>query len=101
MQIFWFIPTHGDSRYLGTRHGGRAVTHNYLKQVAQAAAGMGLGRLRDPTSQLVRERVGGGEHGAEVGIAGEVGVPALDVLEQDRHPVVVVPDSDQVGPEVR
>ena len=34
MHVFWFLPTHGDSRYLGTRHGGRAVTHNYLKQVA-------------------------------------------------------------------
>lgn len=37
MQLFWFLPTHGDSRYLGTSHGARTVSHAYLKQVAQAA----------------------------------------------------------------
>lgn len=26
MKIFWFIPTHGDSRYLGTSKGARQVT---------------------------------------------------------------------------
>lgn len=26
MQVFWFIPTHGDSRYLGTAEGARAAT---------------------------------------------------------------------------
>ena len=25
MNIFWFLPTHGDSRYLGTTEGARAV----------------------------------------------------------------------------
>lgn len=25
MKIFWFIPTHGDSRYLGTSKGARQV----------------------------------------------------------------------------
>jgi alkanesulfonate monooxygenase len=25
MNIFWFIPTHGDSRYLGTSEGAREV----------------------------------------------------------------------------
>lgn len=25
MNIFWFIPTHGDSRYLGTSKGARQV----------------------------------------------------------------------------
>ncbi|MEG2567859.1 MAG: hypothetical protein RSA84_16795, partial [Acinetobacter sp.] len=27
MKIFWFIPTHGDSRYLGTSKGARVVDH--------------------------------------------------------------------------
>ena len=38
MQVFWFIPTHGDSRYLGTSEGAREVNHDYLKQIAQATA---------------------------------------------------------------
>ena len=27
MKIFWFIPTHGDSRYLGTSKGARQLNH--------------------------------------------------------------------------
>ena len=37
MNIFWFIPTHGDSRYLGTSEGARAVDADYVRQVATAA----------------------------------------------------------------
>ncbi|MDI3257479.1 MAG: FMNH2-dependent alkanesulfonate monooxygenase [Kyrpidia sp.] len=37
MQIFWFIPTHGDGRYLGTAVGGRPANYAYLRQIAQAA----------------------------------------------------------------
>ena len=35
--ILWFLPTHGDGRYLGTTTGGREVNFNYLRQIAQAA----------------------------------------------------------------
>ena len=35
--ILWFLPTHGDGRYLGTTAGGREVNFNYLRQIAQAA----------------------------------------------------------------
>ncbi|RYF66570.1 MAG: LLM class flavin-dependent oxidoreductase, partial [Comamonadaceae bacterium] len=41
MQIFWFIPTHGDSRYLGTAKGARQLSHDYLQQVAVAADTLG------------------------------------------------------------
>lgn len=41
MKIFWFLPTHGDGRYLGTNHGGRAVNLSYLRQVASAADDLG------------------------------------------------------------
>ncbi|HQQ62387.1 MAG TPA: FMNH2-dependent alkanesulfonate monooxygenase [Pseudomonadales bacterium] len=41
MEVFWFFPTHGDSRYLGTSHGGRTVDHAYLTQIAQAADRLG------------------------------------------------------------
>lgn len=51
MQIFWFIPTHGDSHYLGTSHGGRAVTHQYLRQIAQAADTLGFKGVLIPTGR--------------------------------------------------
>jgi hypothetical protein len=41
MQIFWFIPTHGDGRYLGTSFGGRAMNLSYLQQMAQAVDRLG------------------------------------------------------------
>ena len=41
LKLFWFIPTHGDSRYLGTAEGARALDHGSLKQVAQAADNLG------------------------------------------------------------
>lgn len=41
MNIFWFIPTHGDGRYLGTAKGGRIIDHTYLKQLAQAIDRLG------------------------------------------------------------
>ena len=31
--ILWFLPTHGDGRYLGTSTGAREVNFNYLRQV--------------------------------------------------------------------
>ena len=41
MQIFWFLPTHGDSRYLGTSEGARSVDLAYLQQIAGAADRLG------------------------------------------------------------
>jgi alkanesulfonate monooxygenase len=51
MKIFWFIPTHGDSRYLGTSEGARALDHSYLKQVAQAADSLGYEGVLIPTGR--------------------------------------------------
>ncbi len=51
MKIFWFIPTHGDSRYLGTAEGARTLNHNYLKQVAQAADSLGYEGVLIPTGR--------------------------------------------------
>lgn len=51
MKIFWFIPTHGDSRYLGTAEGARVVDQNYLKQVAQAADSLGYEGVLIPTGR--------------------------------------------------
>ena len=33
LNLFWFLPTHGDGRYLGTTEGGRAVDLPYLQQI--------------------------------------------------------------------
>lgn len=51
LNIFWFIPTHGDSRYLGTAEGARALNHDYLKQVAQAADSLGYEGVLIPTGR--------------------------------------------------
>ena len=51
MKIFWFIPTHGDSRYLGTAEGARTLNHDYLKQVAQAADSLGYEGVLIPTGR--------------------------------------------------
>jgi len=51
LNVFWFIPTHGDSRYLGTGEGARTVNHDYLKQVAQAADSLGYEGVLIPTGR--------------------------------------------------
>ncbi|MDB5744529.1 MAG: Alkanesulfonate monooxygenase [Polaromonas sp.] len=51
MQVFWFIPTHGDSRYLGTAEGAREVSLDYLKQVAVAADTLGYEGVLIPTGR--------------------------------------------------
>jgi alkanesulfonate monooxygenase len=47
--VFWFIPTHGDGRYLGTAEAGRATTHAYMRQIAQAADDLGYQGVLLPT----------------------------------------------------
>ncbi len=51
MHVFWFIPTHGDSRYLGTSEGARAVHYDYLRQVATAADTLGYEGVLIPTGR--------------------------------------------------
>ncbi|WP_145410858.1 FMNH2-dependent alkanesulfonate monooxygenase [Paenibacillus xylanexedens] len=51
MEVFWFIPTHGDGRYLGTSEGARAVTYHYCKQIAQAADELGYSGVLLPTGK--------------------------------------------------
>lgn len=51
MKIFWFIPTHGDSRYLGTSKGARQVDHAYMKQIAVAADHLGYEGVLIPTGR--------------------------------------------------
>ncbi|MET0594500.1 MAG: FMNH2-dependent alkanesulfonate monooxygenase [Polyangiaceae bacterium] len=51
MNIFWFLPTHGDGRYLGTSQGARAVSYAYLQQIAQAADNLGYAGVLLPTGR--------------------------------------------------
>ncbi|RKP44243.1 FMNH2-dependent alkanesulfonate monooxygenase [Pararobbsia silviterrae] len=51
MNVFWFIPTHGDSRYLGTTDGARAATFDYFRQVAVAADTLGYEGVLLPTGR--------------------------------------------------
>jgi alkanesulfonate monooxygenase len=51
MHIFWFIPTHGDGRYLGTTVGGRETNFPYLRQIAQAVDSLGYEGVLLPTGR--------------------------------------------------
>ncbi len=49
MNIFWFLPTNGDGRYLNSQHGLRAVDYGYLQQIAQAADRLDYSGVLIPT----------------------------------------------------
>jgi alkanesulfonate monooxygenase len=51
MNVFWFLPTHGDGRYLGTNEGARRVDFAYLQQIAVAADSLGYGGVLLPTGR--------------------------------------------------
>ncbi|MBD6617761.1 FMNH2-dependent alkanesulfonate monooxygenase [Komarekiella sp. 'clone 1'] len=51
MQLLWFIPTHGEGRYLGTAIGGRAVNFDYWRQIAQAVDHLGFTGALLPTGR--------------------------------------------------
>jgi alkanesulfonate monooxygenase len=49
--ILWFLPTHGDGRYLATTKGARPVTLNYLSQISSAADALGYYGVLLPTGK--------------------------------------------------
>ncbi len=51
MELLWFIPTHGDGRYLGTGIGGRTTDYTYLSQIAQAVDRLGYTGALLPTGR--------------------------------------------------
>jgi hypothetical protein len=55
MNVFWFLPTHGDGHFLGTPDGGRAITFAYLRQIAQAADDLGFGGVLLPTGSTCED----------------------------------------------
>jgi len=55
MELFWFIPLHGDGRYLGTSEGARAVDFDYTRQIAQAADRLGYHGVLVPTGKACED----------------------------------------------
>lgn len=49
LDIFWFLPTSGDTRYLGNSASGRPATSGYMRQIAVAADQLGFDGLLIPT----------------------------------------------------
>src|SRR5271166_5388090 len=49
--VLWFLPTHGDRRYLGTDIGARQVSLGYLSQIARAADELGYFGVPLPTGR--------------------------------------------------
>lgn len=48
-EVFWFLPTSGDTRYLGTSDTGRAPTNAYMRNIAETADRLGYDGLLIPT----------------------------------------------------
>jgi len=49
--LMWFIPTHGDGRYLASTDGAREVSLGYMRQIAQAADQLGYYGVLLPTGR--------------------------------------------------
>jgi alkanesulfonate monooxygenase len=49
MDILWFIPSHGDTRYLGTQISRRNTSANYLETIARAIDSLGFTGALLPT----------------------------------------------------
>jgi alkanesulfonate monooxygenase len=49
--VLWFLPTHGDGRYLASDVGARHVTLGYLSQIARAADELGYFGVLLPTGR--------------------------------------------------
>ena len=49
LDIFWFLPTSGDTRYLGRSDSGRPATNKYMQQIAVAAESLGYDGVLIPT----------------------------------------------------
>ncbi|HEX4181895.1 MAG TPA: FMNH2-dependent alkanesulfonate monooxygenase [Caulobacteraceae bacterium] len=52
---FWFIPSHGDGRYLGSPEGARPTEFSYLAQIGQAADRLGFEGVLLPTGRTCED----------------------------------------------
>ncbi|KPV57595.1 alkanesulfonate monooxygenase [Paenibacillus sp. A3] len=51
MELYWWLPTQGDGRFIGTKHGMRDINLNYLGQVARAVELLGFDGALVPTGR--------------------------------------------------
>ena len=55
LDIFWFIPTFGDSRYIGSSEGARVTDLDYIKQLGVATDTLGFDGVLIPTGRLCED----------------------------------------------
>ncbi|MFF2091335.1 FMNH2-dependent alkanesulfonate monooxygenase [Paenibacillus sp. NPDC058174] len=55
MEIFWYLPTMGDGRYLGTTQGAKVTDLHYFRQVAQAVDRLGYTGMLVPTGHACED----------------------------------------------
>ena len=55
MDILWFIPTHGDGKYLASSKGARETNFAYVKQIAQAVDELGYEGVLIPTGKACND----------------------------------------------
>ena len=55
LDIFWFLPTSGDTRYFGKPGSGRPATNRYLRRVATTAEDLGYDGLLIPTGASCKD----------------------------------------------
>lgn len=54
-EIFWFLPTSGDTRYLGKSDFGRAPTNAYMREIAVTSERLGYDGLLIPTGSSCQD----------------------------------------------
>lgn len=55
LDIFWFLPTSGDTRYLGKSDFGRPPTNEHMHQIAVSAENLGYDGLLIPTGSSCQD----------------------------------------------
>ncbi|UPK42129.1 FMNH2-dependent alkanesulfonate monooxygenase [Paenibacillus pabuli] len=55
MEIFWYLPTMGDGRYLGTTRGAKTTDLHYFRQIAQAVDRLGYTGMLVPTGHACED----------------------------------------------
>lgn len=55
MEVFWFLPSNGDGRYIGTSVGQRELSFNYLKQITTSVEELGYDGMLIPTGEFCEE----------------------------------------------
>lgn len=55
MEMFWYLPTMGDGRFLGTTEGARVTDLSYFRQIAQAVDRLGYTGMLVPTGHACED----------------------------------------------